>query len=124
MVLSEAAHHLGVSPNTLRNLVNSGKVAATRRPGEPRPLLHAGGLRRLARAGSGGDQCNDHCCASVASGASPRPGANRGEVPGQDVHGRVAISTDRLLDAVFLRTSNHVDFNRNTHPFLICLAER
>jgi excisionase family DNA binding protein len=30
--ISEAAHYLGVSPNTLRNWVNAGKVAATRHP--------------------------------------------------------------------------------------------
>lgn len=30
--ISEAAEHLGVSPNTLRNWVNAGKVAAIRHP--------------------------------------------------------------------------------------------
>ena len=30
--ISEAAKHLGVSPNTLRNWVNAGKVAAIRHP--------------------------------------------------------------------------------------------
>jgi MerR family transcriptional regulator, copper efflux regulator len=30
--ISEAAQHLGVSPNTLRNWVNAGKVAAIRHP--------------------------------------------------------------------------------------------
>ena len=30
--ISEAAQHLGVSPNTLRNSVNAGKVAAIRHP--------------------------------------------------------------------------------------------
>ena len=30
--ISEAADYLGVSPNTLRNWVNAGKVAATRHP--------------------------------------------------------------------------------------------
>ncbi len=30
--ISEAADYLGVSPNTLRNWVNSGKVAAVRHP--------------------------------------------------------------------------------------------
>ena len=30
--ISEAAEYLGVSPNTLRNWVNAGKVAATRHP--------------------------------------------------------------------------------------------
>ena len=30
--ISEAAQYLGVSPNTLRNWVNAGKVAATRHP--------------------------------------------------------------------------------------------
>ncbi len=30
--ISEAAQHLGVSPNTLRNWVNTGKVAAIRHP--------------------------------------------------------------------------------------------
>jgi len=30
--IAEAAQHLGVSPNTLRNWVNAGKVAAVRHP--------------------------------------------------------------------------------------------
>lgn len=30
--ISEAAEYLGVSPNTLRNWVNAGKVAAVRHP--------------------------------------------------------------------------------------------
>ena len=30
--ISEAAEYLGVSPNTLRNWVNAGKVAAARHP--------------------------------------------------------------------------------------------
>jgi MerR family copper efflux transcriptional regulator len=30
--ISQAAQHLGVSPNTLRNWVNAGKVAAFRHP--------------------------------------------------------------------------------------------
>ena len=32
LVISEAAEYLGVSPNTLRNWVNAGKVAAIRHP--------------------------------------------------------------------------------------------
>lgn len=30
--ISDAAHYLGVSPNTLRNWVNAGKVVAIRHP--------------------------------------------------------------------------------------------
>lgn len=32
MRISEAADYLGVSPNTLRNWVNAGKIAAVRHP--------------------------------------------------------------------------------------------
>ncbi len=32
MRISEAANYLGVSPNTLRNWVNAGKIAAVRHP--------------------------------------------------------------------------------------------
>jgi len=32
MRVSEAAEYLGVSPNTLRNWVNAGKIAAVRHP--------------------------------------------------------------------------------------------
>ncbi len=32
MRISEAANYLGVSPNTLRNWVNAGKIAAIRHP--------------------------------------------------------------------------------------------
>ncbi len=32
MRISEAAEYLGVSPNTLRNWVNAGKIAAVRHP--------------------------------------------------------------------------------------------
>lgn len=32
MRISEAAEYLGVSPNTLRNWVNAGKIAAARHP--------------------------------------------------------------------------------------------
>jgi len=32
LLISEAANYLGVSPNTLRNWVNAGKIAAHRHP--------------------------------------------------------------------------------------------
>ena len=38
--ISEAATYLGVSPNTLRNWVNAGKVAAIRHPVNSYRLFH------------------------------------------------------------------------------------
>jgi excisionase family DNA binding protein len=56
--ISEAAEFLGVSPNTLRNWVNSGKVAAIRHPVNDYRLFArkdlAGLLKRLAEAANRG----------------------------------------------------------------------
>lgn len=47
--ISEAAQLLGVSPNTLRNWVNSGKVAAIRHPVNEYRLFRRQDLDRLLR---------------------------------------------------------------------------
>ena len=45
--ISEAATYLGVSPNTLRNWVNAGKVAAIRHPVNSYRLFHPRDLDAL-----------------------------------------------------------------------------
>ncbi len=47
--ISEAAENLGVSPNTLRNWANAGKIAAHRHPVN----LQAGRTGRLSQAVAG-----------------------------------------------------------------------
>jgi MerR family transcriptional regulator, copper efflux regulator len=58
--ISEAAEYLGVSPNTLRNWVNSGKVAAIRHPVNGYRLFRKEDLdallRRVAPANNGVDE--------------------------------------------------------------------
>jgi excisionase family DNA binding protein len=47
--ISEAAEYLGVSPNTLRNWVNTGKVAAIRHPVNDYRLFQRKDLDALLR---------------------------------------------------------------------------
>lgn len=56
LLISEAAEHLGVSPNTLRNWVNAGKISAIRHPVNDYRLFKReyldDVLKRLAKASS------------------------------------------------------------------------
>jgi len=47
--ISEATEYLGVSPNTLRNWVNAGKIAAVRHPVNDYRLFKREDLFRLSR---------------------------------------------------------------------------
>ena len=49
--ISQAAEYLGVSPNTLRNWENAGKLVAHRHPVNKYRLFKTGGTRRLVEEG-------------------------------------------------------------------------
>jgi MerR family copper efflux transcriptional regulator len=58
--ISEAAEYLGVSPNTLRNWVNSGKVVAVRHPVNGYRLFRKEDLNALlSRVPTANDQVDE-----------------------------------------------------------------
>jgi excisionase family DNA binding protein len=54
--ISEAAEYLGVSPNTLRNWVNAGKIAAVRHPVNDYRLFKQEDLDALLRRVTAADR--------------------------------------------------------------------